>query len=104
MAKFYGEIGFSITEEIRPGVWAPKIVDRYYRGDVVRAGYNWQNANKVNDDLNISNQISIIADSFANENLGYMKYVTYMGCKWKIQSISIEYPRILLTLGGVYNE
>lgn len=104
MAKFYGEIGFSITSEVRPGVWMPENVTRFYRGDVVRAGYNWQNANKVNDDLNISNQISVVADSFANKNLGYMKYVTYMGSKWKIQNITIEYPRIILTLGGLYNE
>jgi len=104
MAKFYGKIGFDITTETRPGVWSSNITERTYRGDVIRAGYSWQNASKLNDDLNITNQISIIADTFANQNLGYMKYVTFMGCKWKIQSVTVEYPRLMLTLGGVYND
>ena len=104
MAKFYGNIGFEITTEIRPGVWMPTVVERTYRGDVIRAGYNWQNSNKVNDDLSISNQISIVSDSFANQNLGFMKYVTYMGSKWRIQSVNVEYSRLMLSLGGIYNE
>ena len=33
MAKFYGVIGYAVTEETKPGVWAEKIIERMYYGD-----------------------------------------------------------------------
>ena len=103
MAKFYGQIGFAITEEVRPGVWEQTIVEREYYGDVVNNTYRYSSSDKVNDDLTISSNISIVADSFANENLGTMKYIKFMGTNWKIESVEPVYPRLTLRLGGVYN-
>lgn len=103
MAKFYGEIGYSMTIETSSGIWEEKIEKKNYYGDVVRNSRSWQNSSNVNDDLEISNQISIIADSFALKNFGSMRYVEFMDTLWKIKSIDIEYPRLLLTIGGVYN-
>lgn len=104
MAKYYGAIGFSNTAEVRPGVWSEVITERHYPGDVIRSNYSWQNSGNVIDDLNVSNQISIVADKFAEENIGRMKYATLIGSKWKITSVSLEYPRIVLSLGGLFNE
>lgn len=105
MAKYYGEIGFSISTEVRPGVWKKELRTRNYAGDLVRStNYNWQNGNKVNDDLNITNQISIISDKFAEENMGSMKYAVFASQRWKITSVSVEYPRLVLSLGGLYND
>ena len=104
MAKYYGEIGFSITSETVPGVWTEEITTRNYPGDVIRNSYRWQNSGNLNDDINISNRISIIMDQFAVENVGNMRYATYMNSKWKITDVEVEYPRLILTLGGVYNE
>ena len=104
MAKYYGAIGFGLTTEVRPGVWVDKITERMYPGDLVRSNFNWQNSGNVNDDLNITNQISIVADKFAESNVGYMKYAKFMGSKWKITGVSVEYPRMTLTLGGLYND
>lgn len=103
MAKYYGEIGFSITEEVRPGVWKDEIQTRNYAGDLIKATYNWQNSGYVNDNINISNRISIIADRFAEENMGAIKYATYAGQKWKITSVEVEYPRLILSIGGLYH-
>ena len=104
MAKYYGRIGFLQTVEKEGSVWTEEIVEKTYYGDVFRSNLrNVNTSDKLNDDVTISNEISIVADNFAYENSPYMKYVTYMGVKWKINSISIGHPRITLSIGGIYN-
>ena len=104
MAKYYGVIGFaSESVETSPGVWESKIVERTYTGDLIRNTRRLQSTDKVNDDINIANSISIIADDYANENFYCIKYATYMNSKWKVTDVEIQYPRLILTLGGLYN-
>lgn len=104
MAKFYGKIGYFTTVETEPGVWEEQIVERNYYGDITRNTNRFTNSNNVNDNIIISNSISVIADPFATENFQHMRYVEYLGTKWKISNVEIQYPRILLTIGEVYNE
>lgn len=104
MSKFYGSIGYAVTEEVKPGVWSEVITERNYFGDLVRNTRQYQTADKLNDNLNISNEISIVADPFAYENFHSMRYVTFMGAKWKVTNVEVQYPRLILTVGGVYNE
>lgn len=103
MSKFYGAIGYAETVETTPGVWEEQIVERYYYGDLIRNTRRLQTADKLNDNINVSNEISILADPFARENFHLMKYVGFMGAKWKIESVEVQYPRLILTIGGVYN-
>jgi hypothetical protein len=103
MAKFYGVIGYAVTEETEPGIYEERIVEKEHFGDVVRNTRRLSNAAKVNDDITISNQISIVADPFANNNFHSMRYVSFMGSKWKVTEVEVQYPRLILTLGGVYN-
>ena len=103
MNKFYGKIGYAISEETVPGVWVEQIVERSYYGDVIRNIRRLQNSENLNDDINVSNEISIVADAFANQNFHSMRYVEYMGTKWKVSSIEVKYPRLILSIGGVYN-
>ena len=104
MAKYSGKIGFFTTTETEPGIWEENIIERPYRGDVVRNTSRFQQGESTNDDININNSISIVSDPFANENFQHMRYVTFMKSKWKISNIEIQYPRIILTLGGLYHE
>ena len=104
MAKFYGPIGYAVTEETSPGVWEDKIVDRMYYGDLVRNTRRLQTTDQLNDNINVANEISIVADPFARDNFHSMRYVEFMGAKWKITSVEVQYPRLILTVGGVYNE
>lgn len=104
MNKFYGKIGFSQTRETTPGVWTEDIVERFYFGDFVRRSSRWQTAGKVNDDITISNQLSIFSDPYAYDNCSRMRWVEFMGCKWKVESVEIQYPRLTISFGGVYNE
>lgn len=103
MAKFYGAVGYAQTVETSPGVWQPVITERDYFGDIVRNMRRYEASGQVNDDLNIANEISIVADPFACQNFQCMRYVEFMGAKWKILSAEIQHPRIILTIGGVYN-
>ena len=103
MAKFYGAIGFGEPVEIQPGIWEDKITERMYSGDLVRNTSRPQTSDSVNDNINISNDVSIIADPFAEQNIYSMRYVTYGGAKWKITNVEVLYPRLKLTIGGVYN-
>lgn len=104
MNKFYGAIGYAVMEEVSPGVWSEAIFVRNYSGDVIRNTRQLQASETLNDNLNISNQISIVADPFAYENFHSIRYVEFMGTKWKINNIEVQYPRLILSMGGVYHE
>lgn len=103
MAKWFGKIGFANTIETSPGIWEEQITTHEYFGDVYRNTRRLQTTDQVNDDINISNEISILADPFANENFHSMRYAEFMGTPWKITNVEVKYPRLILTLGGCYN-
>lgn len=103
MAKFYGEIGYAETVETKPGVWTEQITKRNYYGELIRNTRRLQTVSQLNDNINVANEISILADPYANENFHSMRYVEFMGAKWKISNVEVQYPRLILSLGGVYN-
>lgn len=103
MAKFHGMIGFSIMMETSPGVFEDQPSEREYFGDVIRESKQWTNSAQVNDNLNVNNRISIVADDFANINLSAMRYCLWSGIYWKISNIELQRPRLILSFGGVYN-
>lgn len=104
MAKFYGNIGFTTTVETEPGIWEETIVEYPYYGDLVRNISKSQSSDSVINNINVSNSISIIADPYANNNFQHMRYVEFMGAKWNITDVEVQYPRLILTVGGVYND
>ena len=103
MAKWYGVIGYADTVEVEPGIWDEQVTERPYYGELIRNTRRLQTTDKVNDDLTISNQISIISDPYAINNFHAMKYAVLWGTKWKITSVEVQYPRLILEVGGVYN-
>ena len=103
MAKFKGAIGYVSQVETAPGVWEDLATEKNYRGDVILNQERWQPTEGANDNLNLDNSISIIADNYAYANLGYIKYIVWNGQKWKVQSLAINRPRIVLQIGGLYN-
>lgn len=103
MAKFYGKVGYGISKETAPGVWVDEIMERPYYGELVRNTRKMQMSDKVIDDINIANEISILADPFARDNFQYMRYVEFMGVKLKVTTIDVQFPRLILSIGGLYN-
>lgn len=103
MAKFYGVIGFASMVEDAPGVYIEKFTERPYFGDIGRNTRRLESSGNVNDNINISNEISVVADPYAIEHFHTMRYVELMGAKWKITSVEVKYPRLVLAVGGIYN-
>lgn len=103
MAKFYGEVGYAETKETEPGLWEEVITPRMYCGDILKVSKRWQQGENLNDDLLVSSEISIVADPFAFNNAGNIRYVEWMGTKWKVSRLDIQRPRLTMSLGGVYN-
>lgn len=103
MAKFCGIIGYKEMVETAPGVWDPQVSERLQYGDVLQATSRTQTVDSVNDDIRLSNRISIVADPYAKNNFHNMLFVIYMGTKWKVESVDVKYPRLILSMGGVYN-
>lgn len=104
MAKFYGPIGYAIPVETRPGHWEDNIEEHNYFGDIVKDSTRWTaSSDSTNDDLTINNQFSVVADPFAQNHFHTMKYIKYMGAYWKITSVEPKPPRLIISVGGVYN-
>lgn len=103
MARFHGRIGYEEVVETSPGVYTPMIVERDYFGDDIVRMSKWEAGENLNDDINVQNEISIVADAYAYQNFQNIRYVEYMGAKWKVKSIKVIRPRLTLSIGGVYN-
>lgn len=103
MNKFYGQIGFAETVETSPGVYTEEIVERNYYGDVLSNTRRLDGAQQVNDDLNISNRISIVSDPYIKDNFHNMRYIVFMGTKWKVKIVEVQFPRLILSIGNLYN-
>ena len=103
MAKFYGSVGYVTQEETAPGVWTNKVIEKPYRGDLLRTQQKNISAEHIHGSINISNQFSIVADPYAEANSHYIRYVKYKGVCWDVTSVDMQYPRLILSAGGVYN-
>lgn len=103
MARFYGRIGYAEFVETTPGVHEEHITERSYYGDVNRNTRRLESSGHLNDDICVSNEISIVADPYANQNFHMIRYAEFQGIRWKITNVEVRYPRLILTLGGVYN-
>ncbi len=106
--KYYGNIGFATSKETivdgRPtGVWKQEIKEKPYYGELSKPVNKWSvSSDQVNDNASFSSQLSIVSDPFAINNFHSIKYAEYLGIKWKVTSVEIMRPRLLLTLGGEY--
>lgn len=103
--KFFGRVGFWEDEvETCPGVWKPDIIERPYVGDVLRDSRRLRTADSQNGTFTVNNKISILGDLYACQNWPSIRYVVWNGVKWVVSSVEVEYPRLTLELGEVYNE
>lgn len=102
MAKYYGNIGFATQVETSPGIWEDAIVRRLYKGDVIRNSRRYDNAEGINDEFSLGNTFSIISDAFLYSHIPALRYLEYLGAKFKITSVDIDRPRVTISVGGVY--
>lgn len=103
MTKYAGLVGYVTQIETRPGIWEPKSTEKKMTGDVLNLGHSYDTGNKVNDDITLQHKISLVGSPYAYSNLYNLRYLWYMGEKWKIIGVAVERPRIVVTIGGVWN-
>lgn len=104
MTKYSGLVGYVTQEETSPGIWSSVVIEKKMRGDVLRLSNSFnQEPNQVNDNVVIQQRISVVADPYSYANFTSLKYVIYLGVKWKVTGIESQRPRLILTLGDVWN-
>lgn len=104
MNRFYGNVGYALQVETRPGVWVDKIVERDHFGNFTEKTWREQSAvDQVNDNLRLNSNLDIIASPFAIEHFSKIRYICYGGARWVVTSVTDRNPRLHLTLGGIYN-
>ena len=102
MARWYGEIGYKENVETAPGVWEEQIVPYNATGDMNSLSRTIRNSGGINDNGEIGMELSIVGDPYALSHFSNMRYAKYMGVKWKIRNVSVQYPRLVLSLGEEY--
>lgn len=101
--KFYGKVGYAVQEETSQDVWEEKITEHTYKGDIIGNSKQTVSGENINNNVNVNNQISIVADPFAYEHFFGIRYIEWMGSLWTVTSVKIQRPRLILTIGGLYN-
>lgn len=104
MNKFYGNVGFIEYVEIEPGYWDHETVEHKYYGDWIKFSGKFRvNSDSTNDDKDVASTLSIVADPYAEQHFSDLRYVEFGGKQWKVTAIELQYPRLILTIGGLYN-
>ena len=104
MARFHDKVGFLIPQDNQEtGISQPKAVEKSYYGKVLEHTRRWESTEHVNDDLTVANQIAITANDYSFRYMSCIAYVRWMSSRWKVTSIRVKPPEIILTLGGVWN-
>lgn len=102
--KYYGKVGYAETTETAPGVWEEVIVERSYAGDIIQVSRRLEDKQNINDSINVTNKISIVCDPYALNNFINIRYIEWLGQKWKVTDVQIQHPRLLFSIGGLYND
>lgn len=104
--RFHGILAFHEgNEQTKPGIFRPIIVEKTYRGEVLRNYRGYQKAeSQQNENLFLNNRISVISDLYLRSHWPSILYVLWDGVKWKVKSVDLSnYPRAILEIGGIYH-
>jgi hypothetical protein len=105
MARFFGEVGYaeSVETPVASGIWKDIITEYSYFGDVIRNARKLDSGEKLNNDISVGNSISIVVDQYAIEHFFKIRYIRWAGVLWTVTSVEVQSPRLILSLGSVYN-
>ena len=103
MNKWYGNVGYVETVEVQPGIWDELETVRPYYGEFVKKSSKFRVSGEVNDDRDVSVELSIVADPYSDLHFHSIRYAEFGGVKWKVNTVEPRRPRLILSLGGEYN-
>lgn len=103
--KWFGKVGFNTTVSMEDDsdIMIHNIVERPYYGEETRLNSQWKTSGHKNDDKDINTEISIVSDPFARDHFMDIIYIEFMGEKWDVSTVTVQYPRLILSIGGIYN-
>lgn len=103
MRRFVGKVGYAANVNRGAGIYVEEFTARVYMGDVIRNEVQVSNGEKINDDISTGTSISIVADGFALNHFKTIRYAEWAGETFKVEGVTLNHPRLVLRLGGVYN-
>lgn len=108
MPKTGCTVGFEQTSELdpinKPGVYTENIVEKRYIAEILKNQDSLRNSTEqVNADISLSNRFSIVADPYAKTNFSTIRYLTFMGTQWRVSNVEVAFPRLIISVGGIYN-
>lgn len=103
MAKYSGLVGYVTQGETTPGVWSSIENPVPMRGDLIRASLSRQNDSKVNSDVSLNHRVSLIGDAYAFQQYYNIRWIELDGLRWEVNSVELQRPRIIVTIGGPWN-
>ena len=103
MARYFGNVGYVESVETAPSVFTERATERPYYGDEITVNRRLTKGEGPNDNVEIGNQFSILADAYAYDHFFAIRYITWMGQRWKVTKATVQRPRILLDVGGLWN-
>lgn len=103
--RYHGRVGYFETVETKPGLMEEKLTFKEYYGDVLRNTKRDSSGSNVNETITVSNQISIVADPYAQNHFFQIRCIEWQGALWSVTDVDAgQYPRLILSLGGLYHE
>ena len=102
--RFHGKVGYFDTVETKPGLFEEQLIFRTYYGDVIQNRKRDSLGSKVIADIQVTNQISIVADAYARDHFFKLRCVEWQGALWSVSDVDVQPPRLILSLGGLYDE
>lgn len=102
--RFVGEVGFADTVETSPGIFEEQITPRRYRGTVTTDAHRLTVDDTVNGQIKTGAIISVLADKELLTRAFDVRWVMYLGVKWKPSYVDIRHPRVVFTLGDRFSE
>lgn len=104
MAKYSGLVGYSTTIESEPGIWTQSIEERNMRGRIEHAVARTNEPTQINEGITLNLRFNLVGDEFAFKNFMNIQWLEYAGQKWSVNSAEVFRRRIILNVGGLYNE
>lgn len=97
------DVGFQHFRETAHSVYRDDQVVRSYPAFVNRVMVRpvVQDDSSV-EDVQLSNQVSFLTDWYSTEYIDNIRFVKWRGNRFRVRSVTWQYPRIVLEIGAPY--
>lgn len=102
MGKVKLGVGFGSNQELEPGIYDDVLEEKTYYGEILENRRSFDQGTTLSGDVKITNQFSIMGNTYLFDNLEKIRYVRYRNQLWTV-TVDEGYPRVTFNLGGLYH-